>query len=137
MKDGVRYSGHDGGVGRRVGSRNQQAVARADDSLGDRRNLFGRFAGTEHDLGKTLPQAAMMVDAGEAEVFERGLAQELKDAMLRRLRRNRPALDVLQQGAKIMARQCNGGSKCLTRVDFQLCRSIESSIVPREGFILL
>ena len=39
----------------------------------------------------------MVIDAGETEVFKRRLAQNLKDAVVRRLRRKLARPDFLQQ----------------------------------------
>ena len=58
-----------------------------DDALGDGGDLLGRLARAEHNLGKALPDGAVVVDPGEPEVLERGLAQKLKEPAVRRLRR--------------------------------------------------
>ena len=42
-----------------------------------------------------------MVDAGESQVLERGLAQELKEALLRCLRRKCAVPNLVEQGAEI------------------------------------
>ena len=42
----------------------------------------------------------MVVDAGEAEVLERCLAQKLKELVLGRLRREGPGADVAQEAAE-------------------------------------
>jgi hypothetical protein len=60
-----------------VGAGDEQVVAGGDDALGDGGYLFRRFSGAENDFGKALPDAAVMVDPGEAEVLERRLAQNL------------------------------------------------------------
>jgi hypothetical protein len=57
-----------------VGSGNQKAVPGPDDALGNGGDLVGGLALAEDNLRKTLPQAALMVDAGKTQVFERGLA---------------------------------------------------------------
>ncbi|MGH8637451.1 MAG: hypothetical protein ACREUZ_10000, partial [Burkholderiales bacterium] len=63
----------------------------------------------------------------------------LKDAVVRRLRRIVAGLNLAQEGKQLLT--CHlaraRGSKWLRRVDFQLCRAIESPIVRRDGFIFL
>ena len=53
-------------------------MAGGDDAFGDGGDLFRRLPRPEDDLRTTLPQCAMVVDAGEAKILERGLAQILK-----------------------------------------------------------
>jgi hypothetical protein len=79
----------------------------------------------------------MVIDTGEAEILERGLAQILKEALVRRLRRNVTCPDVLQQLTELVTRQRLEVSKCLWFVDFRFCRAIESRIVRCDGFIFL
>jgi hypothetical protein len=56
----------------------QEALSAVHDAGGDFGNLSGRFSGAEDDLGETLPEGAMVVDAGDADILEeRRLAQEL------------------------------------------------------------
>ena len=43
----------------------------ADDFVGDRGNLSRRLAQAEDDFRETLADAAMVIDAGEPEIFER------------------------------------------------------------------
>ena len=61
------------------------------DALGDGGDLLGGLAGTENDLGKALSDRAVVVDPGEPEVLEGGLAQKLKEALVRSLRCSGPA----------------------------------------------
>ena len=82
----------------------------------------------------------MVVDACEADVLERRLAQILKEAVLRRLRCNRSAANVFEKGPELVtghadlsrrsAEEGDGAKadgspsrafKCLTRVDFKFC----------------
>ena len=49
-------------------------MAGGDDAFGDGRNLFWRLSRPKDDFGTPLAKRAMVVDAGEAQVFERGLA---------------------------------------------------------------
>jgi hypothetical protein len=56
----------------------------------------------------------VVVDPGEAEVLERFLAQNLKDEVLRRLRRKAPLLHLVEQGLELGTIHCG---KCLTAVD--------------------
>ncbi len=67
----------------------EQAVAGGDDALGDRGDLFRRLPRPKNDLRASLPQRAMVVDAGEAQILERRLAQKLKEPVLGCLRRER------------------------------------------------
>ena len=68
-----------------------------DDALGNGGNLVGSLAWAEDDLGKTLPEAAVMVDPGEAQVLERRLAQKLKKPVVRLLRCKALRLNVVQE----------------------------------------
>ena len=124
-----------------VGARDQQAVAGRDDALGDGGDLRGGLPWAENDLWKALPDAPLVVDPGEAEVFERGLAQILKEFVLRCLRCEGAAADPLEQALELEAghadRSRSRASKCLTRVDFRFSRAVKSPIVPRDGFIFL
>ena len=52
----------------------EQAVAGGDDALGDGGDLFWGLAQAENDFRHSLPQRAMVIDAREAEIFERRLA---------------------------------------------------------------
>ena len=112
-----------------------------DDSLGDCGDLLGSLSGTENDLWKALPGPAVVVDSGESDVLERRLAQKLKDVLVGSLRRSGSRLDLLEEGPEFVTRHAaerlSRASKCLTCVDFQFCRAIESSIVQRDGFIFL
>ena len=62
-----------------VGARDQERMAGRDDALGNRGDLLGSLSGAENHLGKALSNAAMVVDPGESEVLEGGLAQILKE----------------------------------------------------------
>ena len=56
VKDGVGHFLPDSVERARVSPRNQQAVTRGDDALGDGGDLLGRLAGTEDYLRKSLPE---------------------------------------------------------------------------------
>ena len=66
-------------------------------------DLFWGLSRAKNDFRHSLPQRAMMVDAREAQIFERRLAQILKEAVLGCLRRERSGTDFgekrLQLGA--------------------------------------
>ena len=85
------------------GAGDQQVVAGRDDSFRNRGNLLGSFPRTEHDLGEALPDTAMVIDAGEPQVFERRLAQILKELVVRAVRGNCARLHVVQQRAELQA----------------------------------
>src|SRR4051794_24717426 len=74
------------GLGGRTGY--EQAVPRGDDPLGNRGNLRRGFALSEYHFGEPLAQGPLVVYFREAEVFERALAQILKQPGLRGLRCN-------------------------------------------------
>ncbi len=59
---------------RSVRAGDEQAVARRDDAFGDGGNLIWRLSRPKDDFGTPLAQRAMVVDAGEPQVFEWGLA---------------------------------------------------------------
>ena len=81
-----------------------------DDALGDGGDLFRRLSRPKNDLRASLPERAMVVDAGEAQVFERGLAQILKKAVLGDLRREGAGANVAQErsssSARVMSPDC-------------------------------
>jgi hypothetical protein len=75
-----------------------------------------------------------MIDPREPQVLERSLAQNLKDALMRRLRRIGPTLNPREQGQELLTRhRC----KSLRAVDFEICTAIGSPIVRPDGFIFL
>ena len=84
---------------------------------------------------------AVVVDPGEPEVLERGLAQKLKEALVRSLRCSGPRAAPVEEGPEFVTRHAgerlSRASKCLVCVDFRFCRAIKSPIVPRDGFIFL
>ena len=61
-----------GRVGR---SRYQQCRSATDDFCGNRRDLLGRLAQTQHDFREALPHGAVMIDSREAQIFERTRAK--------------------------------------------------------------
>ena len=63
----------------------------------------GVLPGTENDLGKALPDAAVVIDAGEAQIFERRLAQILKEPVVRSSGVSAPDLHFVQQRAELQA----------------------------------
>ena len=77
-----------------IGARDEQAVARGDDALGDGGDLVRRLSRPKNDFRASLSERAVVIDAGEAQVLERGLAQKLKEAVLRGLRREGAGADV-------------------------------------------
>ena len=84
----IRRVGHDGthGVVRvRLGPRHQQRLTAPDDALGDGGDLGRSLAYAQDDFGESLPERAVRIDAGKAEVLERRHAKRAEDA--RRTRR--------------------------------------------------
>ena len=100
-------------------------MAGGDDAFGNRGDLLGSLAGAENHLGKPLADAAVVVDPGEPKVLEGGLAQKLKESVLRSLRRKGAAANLFEEGPELVARHAvrkrSRASKSLTRVDFQFC----------------
>ena len=74
-------------VGFGGGSGDQQILARGDDSFGNYGYLLGTLAGAEDDLREPLANGPVVVDPGKTKILERGVAQELKEAGMRGLRR--------------------------------------------------
>jgi hypothetical protein len=97
-------------------------------------NLLRLLAWSEHNLRKSLPDAAVMIDSSKPEVFEGGLAYKLKEAGVCGLRRKHAGADFFEQGAKLVTVH---RAKWLAFVDFPYSRAIKSLIVPRDGFISL
>ena len=108
-----------------IGTSYEQGVARRDDAFSDRRDLLGTLSRPENHFRKALSCPSLVIDAGEAEVFEGRLAQILKESVLRSLRCNGAAANVFEEGLELVARHAvrkrSSGSKCLRRVDFQFC----------------
>ena len=78
-------------------------MTRGDDALGDGGDLFWRLPRAKNDFGDPLAHRAMMVDAGEAQVFERRLAQKLKETVVGCLRRERSGADVSEERGQVGA----------------------------------
>ena len=74
------------------------------DAVGDGGDLLRGLSWAENDLWKALPGAAVVVDAGEADVLERRLAQKLKDVLVGSLRRSGPGLNLLEEGPEFVTR---------------------------------
>ena len=55
----------------------EEIVAGGDDSLRNYRDLRRSFARSVHDFGKTLPHAAMVINARKFKILERRVAQIL------------------------------------------------------------
>ena len=105
-----------------------------DDSLGNGRNLSRSLPLSEDDFGESLPDAPVVVDARESEVFECAVAQKLKEARLGRLRRYRASVHCLEKGQEFRPVHRD---KSLTRVDFRPSWAIKYPIVPCDEFIFL
>ena len=85
-----------------VGPGDEECVAVLHDPGGDGGNLLRGLAGPEYHLWKALPCPPLMVDTGESEIFERGLAQKLKDAVLRRLRCSRTGVYLFEELSELV-----------------------------------
>ena len=84
-------------------------------------SAFWRGPLPEDHLGKALTEGPVVIDAGEPEVFEGGLAQILKKALVRCLRRYSAGPHVLEQRAEV---ETVHRQKCLARVDFASSRTV-------------
>ena len=76
----------------------EKIMSTADQPFGNRGDLRWSFPLPEHDLRKSLPRRPMMVDAREPQVFERPLAQNLKEAVVRGLRCYLTAAHLVEKG---------------------------------------
>jgi hypothetical protein len=85
-------------------------VAGRDDAFGYGGNLARRLALAEDDLREALPEAAVMVDSGEAKILESALAQILKQPGLCSLRRKGPASHLVQESTQLQAVHMAGTS---------------------------
>ncbi len=83
------------------GTRHQQIVAGADDSLGDSGNLFRCFSGPVHDFGEPLSDRSVVVDAREIDILVGRVAQILKELLMCRLRRQSSGPHFIQQLAQL------------------------------------
>jgi hypothetical protein len=81
---------------RRAGD--EEVVSAADQPFGDGSHLTWSLPLPEHDFGEPLARGSMVVDARESEVFEWALAQNLKEAVMRRLRCNFTAAHLVEKG---------------------------------------
>jgi hypothetical protein len=130
-------AGHAGGdglenVARRSG--HEQAMPRRDDPLGDARDLLGALAGSEDDLREPLTDGPMVIDPSEPEVLERCMAQNLKEALVRCLRRKGTGVHLVQQRPNLMAVH---RSKPLPFVDLAVSWAVISPIGLLGGMITL
>jgi len=89
-------------LGSRTGD--EQTFACRHDARGNGGNLIRALSRPENHFGEPLADPPVMIDASETEVFEGGLAQNLKDALVRRLRRKAARLDVLKEVTKFQPR---------------------------------
>ena len=58
----------------RIGARDQNVLGFVEQARHDGADLVGRFALAEDHFRDSVPQRAMMIDLGEAQVFERQVA---------------------------------------------------------------
>ena len=83
--------------------RDQQVVAGGDDALGNRGDLRRSLALAEDHFGKSLADAAVVIDAREAQVLERRLAQNIEGAARAPPQASAlPDRDVVEQGAELL-----------------------------------
>jgi hypothetical protein len=92
-----------------IRTRDEEAVAICHDTGRDCGDLRRSLSGPKDNLGKALSEVAVVIDTGEPEVLERGLAQNLKKTLVRGLRRNPAGPDLLQEVAKLRAVHDVGG----------------------------
>ena len=78
------------------------------------------------DFRESLAGVPLVIDFGEAQVLERLLAQNLKRALLGRLRRYDAGADIVEQGANLLTVHLAG------EVDFSPTWTIRSLIGPRD-----
>jgi hypothetical protein len=103
-------------------------------AFGNRSDLLRGLAQAENNLRKPLTQGALVIDPGEAEILEGGLAQKLKKLAMGLLRCQPLALDIVQKGAKGRAVH---ERETLSSVDFGLSRTVVWPFMLRDGLILL
>ena len=77
-------------------------MTRGDDAGRNMRDLVRLLAEAEHDFGKSLPYAPMMIDPGEPKILERCLAYKLKEPGMGGLRRNGAGTDFFEQVAELV-----------------------------------
>ena len=71
VKSRIRYDFRYFRIGGGVCPRDEQVVTAVNDGSGNEGNLLGGFALTKDNLRKPLADRAIMIDAREAEIFER------------------------------------------------------------------
>ena len=112
-------------------------MARTDESERNGGNLSRRLSLTENDFREALPNLSMLVDAREAKIVERLLAQYLKELRVRGLGRNISRADIVEERSKLLpVHRPTRRPKWLKMVDFGQNRTIKSPIGSREGFII-
>ena len=122
MKSCRRHACDDSFVSGGFGARDKQVVAGRHNTLGNSGNLRRVLPGPENDFGEPLTDAAMVIDPGESQIFEGGLAQNLKDAGLRGLRRSGARADLVEERAQLVTvHRVRTDSKLLMLVDFAFC----------------
>ena len=84
---------------------------------------------SEDDFGEALTGVALVIDAREAQVVVRRLAQNLKEPILRRLRGYTPGADIVEKGPNLVTIHQAG------QVDFGPTWTITSLIGPCDRFI--
>jgi hypothetical protein len=108
-------------------------MASRGNAFGDGGDLIWRLSRPKNYFREALARPAVVVDAGETQVLVRGLAQKLKDEVVRSLRRQLARLDALEEDAQLVTIHCPRSQA----FDFPFSRAIEFAIVLSAGFISL
>jgi hypothetical protein len=103
-------------------------MAGGHDPLGDRGHLLSALPRSEHHFRKTLSNGPVVIYAREPEVLERRMAQNLKEALMRSLRRKGTGVHLVEQRTNLMTVH---HAKPLPCVDLPDSRAVISPI----GFI--
>ena len=84
--------------GGRIGARDENVLGLVEQARDDGADLVGSLALAEDDFRNSVPQRAMMIDLGEAQVFERQVAQAFDG----RVDVHRSGADLFEQAAQMI-----------------------------------
>ena len=98
---------------RRVGACDESRVPGRGDPVHDASTLFGRLTLTKDDFRDTTPQMPVLIDAREAQVLVRTLAQELKELLVRCLRCSVTRPHGVEEGTQLLTVHHAKWLKCI------------------------
>ena len=101
MKGRTRYDSPDRLKSGFVRARDQESLAVRHNLFGNARDLFGGFALTEDDFGKSLPYGSMVIDASKAQIRDWCGTQIVEQTCMRFTWSQRAALYLIEEFPKL------------------------------------